>query len=122
MILQAQKGTELECELSILARDTHSPSGLLIQNALNIFVTVNVGYGTTYQISSGECGPGMAVEAYRELTNRAPALLTALLDMANSKHKKLEVRIGSQLARDKSVLSSHEKIAAIPLLVAWLAA
>lgn len=121
-ITQTTPGTELERELSILTRDTHSPSGRLLHEALEIQSTTSVGYGKVYKVSPKGVPSDIAVAVYKELTNRAPALLTELLNTAQMESPHLEIHIQNASPSDKTLLSSHERIAAIALLIAWMSA
>jgi hypothetical protein len=118
-IKQSKPGSDIERELSILSRDTHTPSGRLIHSALRMAITKTVGYGDIYKITPKKLPHVLASQAYRELSNRAPALLDALLETAEKDSPSLEVQILVSGYEERSDLSSHQRIEAIPMLIAW---
>jgi hypothetical protein len=120
-ITQTKPGTELEKELSILTRDTHSPSGLLIHEAINLSCSTSVGFGEVYRVKPKRCPVDFATAAYKELANRSPALLDALLLTAGKQSPFLEVNIQTNSNEEPESLAAYAKLARIPLLLAWMA-
>jgi transketolase N-terminal domain/subunit len=117
---QTKPGTDLERELAILTRDTHSPSGRLLHDALTIESTMTVGYGKTFKIAPKRVSAEQAVATYKELAHRSPALLEALLETAEKEGPHLEVHILNNGYEEPSTMTSHEQLEAIPILIAWL--
>lgn len=117
---QTKPGTDLERELAILTRDTHSTSGKIIHDAIQIEATTIVGYGKTFKISPKGSEADLSVMLYKELNHRSPALLDALMEAALRDSPHLEVEILTNGYEDKSAFSSHERIENIPTLISWL--
>jgi hypothetical protein len=119
-IKQTKPGTELQRELSILTRDTHSPSGRIIHDGIQIEATTTVGYGKTFKVTPKGVPADFAISIYKELSHRSPALLNALMEAALKDSPYLEITVLNNGIEDDPTLSSHERIETIPILVAWL--
>jgi len=119
-IVQTKPGTELEQELNILTRDTHSPSGRLLREVLDIHCSNSAGYGTVYKVSSGHSGPDLAIEGYRELQNRCPSLLLALFETASMNSPHLEVHVQRTCMAELLNMTSEQAVSMLPKLIAWL--
>lgn len=109
-------------ELRHLADDSHTPSGMLIRDGIEVKRIVRSSTQVIYQVEPRSAHPNVALAIISELKNRSPELLMALLDTARRGSPFLEVHVEDGKSDIATSIDASEKLMLLPLLIAWLSA
>lgn len=115
--------SDVALQLDLLAEDRSSDSGRLLHGALSIESKHSVGYGVIYCLKPRGVSADAAIEIYKEMNRRFPNLLEEMVDCALRRQPALEFHVrstSSSMRTSSNATSSHDRIAAIPILIGWL--
>lgn len=114
----------LDNELRALMQEQHSPSSAIIHAALLITQRAEIGYGDIYTIIPKGHNSHYAAMAASEMEARCPFLLAAIRDAIAANRNRLVVETLQapvpHAPPKTSSLSGHERMEALPGLIAWL--
>jgi hypothetical protein len=114
----------IDNELRALMQEQHSPSSAVIHTALLIAQRTEIGYGDIYTIIPRAQHAGYAAMAATEMEARCPFLLAAIRGAIAANRNRLVVETlfapPTYLPQTLVQMSGHERVEALPSLIAWL--